>query len=79
MLIKRDDTSETYKSIFYFLKLFLILMKRIADNFLNLSIFFRAITFLVILVFPVRSENSFQLDVRTILDRAEKTLLCYFP
>ncbi|EMF74415.1 hypothetical protein LEP1GSC148_2359 [Leptospira interrogans serovar Canicola str. LT1962] len=72
MRIKRDHLPENYKSIFYFLKLFLILMKNVADDFLNLPILFNTIFFLAILVCPVRSENSSQLDVRTILDKAEK-------
>ncbi|QCO39964.1 hypothetical protein E4413_02690 [Leptospira interrogans] len=72
MRIKRDHLPENYKSIFYFSKLFLILMKNVADDFLNLPILFNTIFFLAILVCPVRSENSSQLDVRTILDKAEK-------
>ncbi|EQA79622.1 outer membrane efflux protein [Leptospira alstonii serovar Pingchang str. 80-412] len=70
--MKRSQTPETHKSIFCFFKL---VSRSIKNIFYGTRIDFVSISFViftVILVVPIRSETSSELDVRTILDLAEK-------
>ncbi|WP_061249549.1 TolC family protein [Leptospira alstonii] len=72
MQMKRSQTPETHKSIFCFSK---IVSRSIKNIFFGTWIDFvliRFVIFTVILIVPIRSETSSELDVRTILDLAEK-------
>ncbi|MDI7186023.1 TolC family protein [Leptospira santarosai] len=72
MRLKRSPVPKIHTSIFYFLKPLSSPIKNIRDEFLSGYVLSNFILFCVLFFFPIRSEARSELDIRAILDLAEK-------
>ncbi|ASV11846.1 TolC family protein [Leptospira santarosai] len=72
MRLKRSPVPKIHTSIFYFLKPLSSPIKNIRDEFLSGDVLSNFILFCVLFFFPIRSEARSELDIRAILDLAEK-------